>query len=89
MRTAIVPEAAWAPFPDDVFTDLRRIADVALALARGDRPVVNHRGVAIVSPGAYGQAVVANGPGLFLGAEPAYCDEAMRRTMESTRVKKH
>lgn len=88
MRTAIVPTAAWAPFPDDVFTPLEAIARVALQLARGDAAVVDARGVDI-APGAYGQAVVVHGRHFYLQPEPAYCDEAMRQTMESTRVDKH
>lgn len=88
MRTAIVPAAAWDPFPDDVFTPLEAIAGVALRLARGDEAIVDAKGVEI-PPGAYGQAVIANGSNFYLQREPEYCDEAMRQTMESTRVDKH
>lgn len=87
MRTAIVPAEAWAPFPEETFVPLDRIAEVALKLAQGV-PFVDAKGVE-VPEGAYGQAVIASGRNFYWYAEPEHCDEIMKATMEGTRVDKH
>lgn len=87
MRTTIIPEEAWEAVPEDVFTPLDLIAEVTLKLAYGEE-IVDAKGVKIPAQ-AYGQALVANGRNFYLHPAPEYCDDAMKRTMESTEVDKH
>lgn len=91
MRTTIIPD--WSGVADDLFTPLELVADLVLRLgphaaARGAEEaedLVDARGVRIPAESAYGVAVVANGRSFYVQEEPAYCDEGMARTMESTK----
>ncbi|KAK2761341.1 hypothetical protein FQN54_001863 [Arachnomyces sp. PD_36] len=83
--TNLVDKKGWANFPQDLFTPVEKISQVTLNLVDGV-DMTDANGNQVAGDMVYGKAVEINRENYYFRDQVEYCDDAMRKIMEATKV---
>lgn len=85
VKTNLLNSEEWTTFPEDYFTPISTIANTVEMLVNGG-DMTDANGRTFKDGKNYGLAVECNGKNIYFRDQAEYCDEAMMKVIEATKM---